>query len=128
MSGFHSSLRFSTRQRLMGPKSLSLMISLLLLLFLGCCFCDSPKSVSMNLSARWPETSLLLETAEFVAQESRDKFWRFVDAVVESTSGADEDAFPVGVDAKHFDKMMLVVSSLITPLQLRYLKFALSLR
>ena len=81
----------------------------------------------MNLSARWPETSLLLETAEFLAQESRDKFWQFVDRVVDSSSDA-VDAFPVAIDAQHYEKMLKAASSLITPLQLRYLQFALSLR
>ena len=111
---------------LSGSRAFSLLISLALL-FLGCVVCDSPKTVSMNLSARWPETSLLLETAEFLAQESREKFWQFVDRVVESSS-AEADAFPVTIDAQHYEKMLIVASSLIAPLQLRYLKFALSLR
>ena len=82
----------------------------------------------MNLSARWGETSLLLETAEFLAQESRDKFWQFVDRVVESSDVDGGDAFPIAVDSTHYEKMLTVASSLITPLQLRYLKFALALR
>ena len=79
----------------------------------------------MNLSARWGETSLLLETAEFLAQESRDKFWQLVDRVVMSK---DVDAFPVAIDAQYYEKLMTVAASLVTPLQLRYLKFALALR
>jgi hypothetical protein len=49
--------------------------------FLGCVCCDSPKTVSLSLSAKWPETSLLQETAEFLAEEANDKFWQFVDRV-----------------------------------------------
>ena len=111
--------------------SISLSLSLLSSLFCGCVDGDSPKTVSMNLSARWGETSLLLEAAEFIAQENRDTFWRFVDRVVDSRSSDDDrdvDAFPVAIDSKHYEKMLVVAASLITPLQLRYLKFALALR
>ena len=114
----------------LGAFSLLISSTSLLLLFCGCVVCDSPKTVSMNLSARWGETSLLLETAEFLAQESRDKFWQFVDRVVESSTSEEDvaDAFPVAIDSKHYEKMLVIASSLITPLQLRYLKFALALR
>ena len=39
------------------------------------------KPVITHLSAKWPSTPLLLETAEYMAEESPATFWTFVDDV-----------------------------------------------
>ncbi|CAG0918618.1 unnamed protein product [Notodromas monacha] len=40
-----------------------------------------PKSVTATLDAKWAETPLLLEAAEFLWDESPAKFWGFVEDV-----------------------------------------------
>ena len=39
------------------------------------------KPVTTHLSAKWADTPLLQETAEFMQDESPGMFWEFVDAV-----------------------------------------------
>uniref|UniRef100_A0A672T8Z5 UDP-glucose ceramide glucosyltransferase-like 1 n=1 Tax=Sinocyclocheilus grahami TaxID=75366 RepID=A0A672T8Z5_SINGR len=38
------------------------------------------KAVTTTLTTKWPSTPLLLEASEFLAEESQDKFWDFVEA------------------------------------------------
>ncbi|KAK6484017.1 UDP-glucose:glycoprotein glucosyltransferase 1-like isoform X1 [Huso huso] len=37
------------------------------------------KGVTTSLTAKWPSTPLLLEASEFLAEESQDIFWDFVE-------------------------------------------------
>ncbi|KAG8137606.1 hypothetical protein E2320_004831 [Naja naja] len=37
------------------------------------------KAVTARLAAKWPATPLLLEASEFIAEESNEKFWQFLD-------------------------------------------------
>src|SRR2546422_796039 len=42
---------------------------------------SQPKSVSVELFAKWSETPMHLEASEFLAEENNDFFWQFIDVV-----------------------------------------------
>ena len=85
------------------------------------CLCGAaaqlkPKSIDISLTARWAETPLVLEAAEFMAEE--DLFWRFAETFAEPPPGfSDRDAL-AAIEA--------AATGLLTPLRLRLLRVLLS--
>ncbi|KAG7261732.1 hypothetical protein CRUP_023719 [Coryphaenoides rupestris] len=59
--------------------------SLLSLLSVASCITDS-KAVTTSLTTKWNATPLLLEASEFLAEESQEMFWDFVEAI-QNTEG-----------------------------------------
>lgn len=62
------------------------MQTLIWLLFLSNCFTYSSsqstsKPVITYLNAKWPLTSFMLETCEYLAEESPLLFWAFIDEI-----------------------------------------------
>ncbi|XP_051553094.1 UDP-glucose:glycoprotein glucosyltransferase 1-like [Myxocyprinus asiaticus] len=80
------------------------------------------KAVTTTLTAKWPSTPLLLEASEFLAEESQDKFWDFVEANQNIENEHDD------TDLAYYELVIKRVSELLSPVQLNLLKFALSLR
>ncbi|XP_050991856.1 UDP-glucose:glycoprotein glucosyltransferase 1 isoform X2 [Labeo rohita] len=80
------------------------------------------KAVTTTLTTKWPSTPLLLEASEFLAEESQDKFWDFVEANQNIEKDHDE------TDLAYYDLILKRASVLLSPVQLNLLKFALSLR
>uniref|UniRef100_A0A673IAN2 UDP-glucose ceramide glucosyltransferase-like 1 n=1 Tax=Sinocyclocheilus rhinocerous TaxID=307959 RepID=A0A673IAN2_9TELE len=82
------------------------------------CFSRDSKAVTTTLTTKWPSTPLLLEASEFLAEESQDKFWDFVETVVHISD----------TDLAYYDLILKRASVLLSPVQLNLLKLALSLR
>ncbi|MGH0147838.1 UNVERIFIED_CONTAM: hypothetical protein FKN15_073739 [Acipenser sinensis] len=81
------------------------------------------KGVTTSLTAKWPSTPLLLEASEFLAEESQDMFWDFVE--VNQEIGPNEHG---DTDHSYYHLILKRASQFLTHLQLNMLKFALSLR
>uniref|UniRef100_A0A8C8IYC8 UDP-glucose ceramide glucosyltransferase-like 1 n=1 Tax=Oncorhynchus tshawytscha TaxID=74940 RepID=A0A8C8IYC8_ONCTS len=72
------------------------------------------KGVTTSLTTKWASTPLLLEASEFLAEESQEMFWDFVEA-------------NQNIKGEH-DGSLNRASALLSTVQLNMLKFALSLR
>ena len=46
---------------------------------------QKPKSVTTLIEAKWNETPLALEVAEYLANENQDYFWTFIDSITSLT-------------------------------------------
>uniref|UniRef100_A0A672T8Z2 UDP-glucose ceramide glucosyltransferase-like 1 n=1 Tax=Sinocyclocheilus grahami TaxID=75366 RepID=A0A672T8Z2_SINGR len=89
------------------------------------------KAVTTTLTTKWPSTPLLLEASEFLAEESQDKFWDFVEATQNIENDHDDYQTVVHIsdtDQAYYDLILKRASVLLSPVQLNLLKFALSLR
>ncbi|KAI4905138.1 hypothetical protein NFI96_032625 [Prochilodus magdalenae] len=82
----------------------------------------SSKAVTTTLTTKWPSTPLLLEASEFLAEESHDQFWDFVRANQDIANEHD------GTDLSCYELILKRAGQLLSTVQLRMLKFALSLR
>ncbi|XP_071373528.1 UDP-glucose:glycoprotein glucosyltransferase 1 [Centroberyx affinis] len=80
------------------------------------------KAVTTTLTTKWASTPLLLEASEFLAEESQEKFWDFVEAS-QNIEGEHDDT-----DQAYYDLIVKRASALLSSVQLNMLKFALSLR
>uniref|UniRef100_UPI0037E97DDD UDP-glucose:glycoprotein glucosyltransferase 1 n=1 Tax=Semicossyphus pulcher TaxID=241346 RepID=UPI0037E97DDD len=80
------------------------------------------KAVTTTLTTKWTDTPLLLEASEFLAEESQEKFWDFVEAN-QNIEGEHDDT-----DQAYYDLIIKKASALLSSVQLNMLKFALSLR
>jgi hypothetical protein len=75
-----------------------------------------PKNIDISLTARWAETSLAVEAAEFMAEEGL--FWRFAEAFDEPPPGSsDRDVLAAVEDT---------AAGILSPLRLRLLRMLLS--
>lgn len=68
----------------------------------------------MALKARWPQTPIAVEAAEFLAEEGNGVFWDFVKTY--KPPAAD------GTDREHLEAVEAVVASLLSPLGLKLLR------
>ncbi|KAK4305525.1 hypothetical protein Pmani_022586 [Petrolisthes manimaculis] len=82
------------------------------------------KPVTTHLSAKWTHTPLLLEAAEYMAEENGATFWSFVEAVADK----DPKIFSLGTDKERFDATISAASQFLLPSQVPLLKLSLSLR
>nr|XP_020469630.1 UDP-glucose:glycoprotein glucosyltransferase 1 isoform X2 [Monopterus albus] len=80
------------------------------------------KAVTTTLTTKWADTPLLLEASEFLAEESQEKFWDFVEAN-QNIEGQHDDT-----DQAYYDLIVKKASALLSSIQVNMLKFALSLR
>ncbi|KAF7709852.1 UDP-glucose:glycoprotein glucosyltransferase 2 isoform X2 [Silurus meridionalis] len=84
---------------------------------------SASKGVTASLKAKWPETPLLLETSEFIAEGGEDKFWQFVDTVKELT------VYKHGESVRSYYNLIIrKAGQFLSNLQVNLLKFALSLK
>uniref|UniRef100_A0A8C1SYB4 UDP-glucose glycoprotein glucosyltransferase 1 n=1 Tax=Cyprinus carpio TaxID=7962 RepID=A0A8C1SYB4_CYPCA len=104
---------------------LCLFTFVIFLRVLGLIFASFFLSVTTTLTTKWPSTPLLLETSEFLAEESQDKFWDFVEATQNIENDHDGNIY---TDQAYYDLILKRASVLLSPVQLNLLKFALSLR
>uniref|UniRef100_A0A674F3N0 UDP-glucose ceramide glucosyltransferase-like 1 n=1 Tax=Salmo trutta TaxID=8032 RepID=A0A674F3N0_SALTR len=80
------------------------------------------KAVTTSLTTKWASTPLLLEASEFLAEESQEMFWDFVEEdILKCCSVTD-------TDQAYYDLIVKRASTLLSTVQLNMLKFALSLR
>ncbi|XP_027856012.1 UDP-glucose:glycoprotein glucosyltransferase 1 isoform X2 [Xiphophorus couchianus] len=104
-----------------GRRMWLLCVLLVSLLYLVSSAADS-KAITTTLATKWADTPLLLEASEFLAEESQDKFWDFVEAN-QNIEGEHDDT-----DQAYYELIVKKASALLSSVQLNMLKFALSLR
>lgn len=63
------------------------------------------KSVTTLLDAKWEVTPLVLEVSEYIAEESIDDFWNFVDEI----SSLKPHLVELDTDAKQYNKILEVI-------------------
>lgn len=81
------------------------------------------KSVTTLLEAKWLSTPLVLEAAEYLADESIDSYWSYIDSI----SSLNPPLKSIKNDQERYRVMLKHASKLITPAQMSVLKLALSL-
>ncbi|XP_063281811.1 UDP-glucose:glycoprotein glucosyltransferase 2 [Pelobates fuscus] len=81
------------------------------------------KGVTASLAAKWPETPLLLEASEFIAEEGNERFWQFLGTVQEITLYKNK-----GTESSYYNLILKKAGQFLTDLQLTLLKFAFSIR
>uniref|UniRef100_A0A5F9C6B1 UDP-glucose:glycoprotein glucosyltransferase 1 n=1 Tax=Oryctolagus cuniculus TaxID=9986 RepID=A0A5F9C6B1_RABIT len=81
------------------------------------------KAVTTSLTTKWFSTPLLLEASEFLAEDSQEKFWNFVEAS-QNIRSSDHH----GTDYSYYQAVLEAAFQFLSPLQQNLLKFCLSLR
>uniref|UniRef100_A0A8C5VNL2 UDP-glucose glycoprotein glucosyltransferase 2 n=1 Tax=Microcebus murinus TaxID=30608 RepID=A0A8C5VNL2_MICMU len=113
----------------MAPAKAANVVRLLLrstalwLLLLGARTVSSSKALTAHLAAKWPETPLLLEASEFMAEESNEKFWQFLGTVQELAIYKQTES-----DYSYYNLILKKAGQFLDNLHINLLKFALSLR
>uniref|UniRef100_A0A8C6QU58 UDP-glucose:glycoprotein glucosyltransferase 1 n=1 Tax=Nannospalax galili TaxID=1026970 RepID=A0A8C6QU58_NANGA len=96
--------------------------ALWLVLFL-CNSAAASKAVTVQLAAKWPDTPLLLEASEFMAEESNEKFWQFVETVRELAIYKQTES-----DYSYYNLILKKAGQFLDNLHINLLKFAFSIR
>ncbi|XP_044750165.1 UDP-glucose:glycoprotein glucosyltransferase [Coccinella septempunctata] len=81
------------------------------------------KSVTTLLEAKWEATPLLLEVAEYLADENVDFYWNFIDSICKLNPPLNEREN----DKAKYDAVIEIAGKTITPAELEVLKLGLSL-
>jgi len=112
----------------MDPRKMPNMWVLLLLLS---CLCSQTsiaqkkkKPISTLLTAKWSNTPILLEAAEFLASENKEYLWSFITAIGEVT----EQGINMKTDEELYQLIQELSARYLTTTQLDILRFSLSLR
>uniref|UniRef100_G1TE39 UDP-glucose:glycoprotein glucosyltransferase 1 n=1 Tax=Oryctolagus cuniculus TaxID=9986 RepID=G1TE39_RABIT len=84
---------------------------------------SASKAVTAHLAAKWPETPLLLEASEFMAEESNEKFWQFLETVKELAIYKKTES-----DYSYYNLILKKAGQFLDNLHINLLKFALSIR
>lgn len=101
-------------------------MGLLVVLALLCLFSlaeANSKAITTSLTTKWFSAPLLLEASEFLAEDSQEKFWSFVEASQNIGSSDQHDT-----DRSYYDAILEAAFRFLSPLQQNLLKFCLSLR
>ncbi|KAL9964464.1 hypothetical protein ACROYT_G028110 [Oculina patagonica] len=113
----------AAKKCLNSSKALTLMLAtsviLLSLVHMTSCKSSSSKSIIATLDARWGSTPLLLEASEYLAADSNEKFWKFVDSSQDKSFSQ---------DSEEYEHILQAAEQLLAPLGLNFLQFSLSLR
>ncbi|XP_021551487.1 UDP-glucose:glycoprotein glucosyltransferase 1 [Neomonachus schauinslandi] len=80
------------------------------------------KAITTSLTTKWFSTPLLLEVSEFLAEDSQEKFWNFVEAS-QNIGSSDHH----GTDYSYYHAILEAAFQFLSPLQQNLLKFCLSL-
>uniref|UniRef100_A0A8C3M5K1 UDP-glucose glycoprotein glucosyltransferase 1 n=1 Tax=Chrysolophus pictus TaxID=9089 RepID=A0A8C3M5K1_CHRPC len=105
------------------PYKMGILIAILGVWF-SCSFVKGDsKAVTTSLTTKWSSTPLLLETSEFLSEESQEKFWNFIEASQHIRTSEHD-----GSDYSAYHEILKVASQSLSPLQQNLLKFSLSLR
>ncbi|XP_008578332.1 PREDICTED: UDP-glucose:glycoprotein glucosyltransferase 2-like, partial [Galeopterus variegatus] len=84
---------------------------------------SASKAVTAHLAAKWPETPLLLEASEFMAEESNEKFWQFLETVQELVIYKQRES-----DYSYYNLILKKAGQFLDNLHINLLKFAFSIR
>ncbi|EDL99288.1 UDP-glucose ceramide glucosyltransferase-like 1, isoform CRA_c [Rattus norvegicus] len=102
--------------------NMGLLIALALLCLFSLAEANS-KAITTSLTTKWFSAPLLLEASEFLAEDSQEKFWSFVEASQNIGSSDQHDT-----DRSYYDAILEAAFRFLSPLQQNLLKFCLSLR
>ncbi|KAB0343817.1 hypothetical protein FD754_020743 [Muntiacus muntjak] len=106
-----------------GVVPLLLGFTALWLSLLGARTASASKAVTAHLAAKWPETPLLLEASEFIAEESNEKFWQFLETVQELAIYKQTES-----DYSYNNLILKKAGQFLDNLHINLLKFAFSIR
>lgn len=81
------------------------------------------KVVTTLINARWEVTPVVLEIAEFIADENPDEFWVFVDDVAKLSPPLVE----LGSEKQQYVKSLELASRVLSPVKMNMLRLSLSL-
>ncbi|GAB1299182.1 UDP-glucose glycoprotein glucosyltransferase 2 [Apodemus speciosus] len=111
--------------RARAAKGLRLLLRsvVLWLALLGASTATASKAVTAHLAAKWPETPLLLEASEFMAEESNEKFWQFVETVRELAVYKQTES-----DYSYYNLILKKAGQFLDNIHINLLKFAFSMR
>ncbi|XP_060047859.1 UDP-glucose:glycoprotein glucosyltransferase 2 [Erinaceus europaeus] len=104
-----------------GPRLLG--YAALWLALLGAPATSASKAVTAHLAAKWPDTPLLLEASEFMAEESNEKFWQFLETVRELAIYKRTES-----EYSYYNLILKKAGQFLDNLHINLLKFALSIR
>ncbi|KAM9192717.1 UDP-glucose:glycoprotein glucosyltransferase 2 [Dugong dugon] len=90
---------------------------------LGAAMASASKAVTARLAAKWPETPLLLEASEFMAEESNEKFWQFLETVQELAIYKQTES-----DYSYYNLILKKAGQFLDNLHINLLKFSISIR
>ncbi|XP_075388725.1 UDP-glucose:glycoprotein glucosyltransferase 2 isoform X1 [Tenrec ecaudatus] len=93
------------------------------LALLGAGTATASKVVTAHLAAKWPQTPMLLEASEFLAEESNEKFWQFLETVQELAIYKKTES-----DYSYYNLILKKAGQFLDNLHINLLKFALSIR
>ncbi|XP_051016927.1 UDP-glucose:glycoprotein glucosyltransferase 2 [Acomys russatus] len=93
------------------------------LALLGASTATASKAVMAQLTAKWPETPLLLEASEFMAEESNEKFWQFVETVRELAVYKQTES-----EYSYYNLILKKAGQFLHNMHINLLKFAFSIR
>ncbi|XP_065333723.1 UDP-glucose:glycoprotein glucosyltransferase isoform X1 [Cloeon dipterum] len=82
------------------------------------------KSVTTQIEAKWASTPFLLETAEYLAEESPELMWKFIDFI----NDIDPKSIPKLSEKEWYEIIIGQVRRIASPAQESMLKLALSMR
>ncbi|RWS27572.1 UDP-glucose:glycoprotein glucosyltransferase 1-like protein [Leptotrombidium deliense] len=86
----------------------------------------SQKSVTVSLNSKWQDTPLLLEAAEYLAEESQDYFWSFIELFHQKYAS---EGWKAGKPKEEYDTVLSLVQEIVNlPSKISLLKLSLSLR
>ncbi|XP_058526609.1 UDP-glucose:glycoprotein glucosyltransferase 2 isoform X2 [Ochotona princeps] len=102
---------------------LLLRSALLCFSLLGAGPASAAKAVTARLAAKWPETPLLLEASEFMAEESNEKFWQFLETVKELAIYKNAES-----DYSYYNLILKKAGQFLDDIHINLLKFAFSIR
>ncbi|XP_051051177.1 UDP-glucose:glycoprotein glucosyltransferase 2 [Phodopus roborovskii] len=98
-------------------------VAVLCLALLGATAAAASKAVIARLAAKWPETPALLEASEFMAEESNEKFWQFVETVRELAVYKQTES-----DYSYYNLILKKAGQFLDNIHINLLKFAFSIR
>lgn len=81
------------------------------------------KSVTTLIDAKWEITPIVLEVAEYLADENVAYMWEFIDSIC----GMDSPLSDIKVDKTRHETVLSKAAELVTPAQISVLKLALAL-
>ncbi|KAK2578584.1 hypothetical protein KPH14_012016 [Odynerus spinipes] len=81
------------------------------------------KYVTTLINAKWKETPLVLEAAEYLSDENPNYFWKFIEAYSDNV-GSIKD----GTEKDHYELILKLAGKYLSPAEIAVLKLGLSLR
>ncbi|OUC41333.1 LAO/AO transport system ATPase [Trichinella nativa] len=83
------------------------------------------KNVIVSVRSKWPSTSLIMEASEFMSKESNEKFWQFIEAVIDKH----QNSLGNKTDREVYNGILQIGDQILkSKARLEFLKLALTVR